>query len=413
MTSLFPGPRRPLGSPPVPAMHAGAPVLELDRGSALRVLEGRASYGAGCDELVSLLADACVAPSPLELRGEKEALAAFRAAHASRSRLTLVPADAASAGGYGRRSARLRMTSRSGAPQVPARRVAPQVTATPVIGSVLAVAASAAVIVLAYTVSIGLPQVADPARQPVVSGRVEVSDPNSGSGSGTRPAAGSQVPDTAAAPGTSKPRTGGAVQSSVGTTEAAASGGAVAEPPRHDDTLIAGLPSGETASPSTSASPSAVERDGSSSAQGTDPSGAPKAVAGSGGGNGGGSAGHPPAKSSAQPPRGNAQPGSGGAVGTPRGNGPSEARTEDHASSQGHPGTTDDAPGGGRASTDEGGAADGKGKNVAPGRNDAPGKNGAPAKNDPSDKKAPSRRPPRTGTTPREPRWQPEPAVED
>ncbi len=77
-------------------------------------------------------------------------------------------------------------------------------------------------------------------------------------------------------------------------------------------------------------------------------------------------------------------------MGTPRGNGPSEARTEDHASSQGHPGTTDDAPGGGRASTDEGGAADGKGKNVAPGRNDAPGKNGAPAKNDPSDKKAPS-----------------------
>ncbi|MFZ0161163.1 MAG: hypothetical protein WAL50_19205, partial [Kineosporiaceae bacterium] len=196
MTVLFPGPRRPLGSSTIAALHASMPVAELDRGCALRVLEGRASYGAGVDDLVSLLADACAAPSPLELRGEDEALAAFRAAHSSRSRLHVVPAP-----GGSRTRARGRGRPRTAARQVPARRVAPQVTATPVIGSVLAVAASAAVIVLAYTVSVGLPRIGDSGGRSVVTGPVERHLPGSHPGSTQAATTGPGADTAAGAPG--------------------------------------------------------------------------------------------------------------------------------------------------------------------------------------------------------------------
>jgi hypothetical protein len=317
------------------AVHASVPVAELDRGCALRVLEGRASYGAGFDELVSLLADACAAPSPLELRGEEEALAAFRAAHSSRSRLQVVSVPAESATrtrGRGRR--------RPPARQVPARRVAPQVTATPVIGSVLAVAASAAVIVLAYTASVGLPRISDSGGRSVVSGPVERQVPGAHPGT-THAATTAPGADTAVG----QPGPGGSVQTPAGGAQAGAGGGASAGLPTQDDPRVAGMVAEDGGSASSSASPEEPERSSSPSgqSQGQEQSLDPVGAGAPGVSEGGAT---PPANAPVQAPA-PARPAQGPSQVVPRGpanvphdtrSGPSSARTDDaRAPADDHP----------------------------------------------------------------------------
>lgn len=176
MTISFPGQRRPAGA----RTRGEAKVLLLhpvgqrvggdafDRRAGARFLDGRASYGAGHDNLIAVLADACAPASPLELRGEDDALAAF---HAARSRQVLVLPTACVRPTVSRRQAALNLLrpNRSGVGRAPARRVAPDATAAPVIAPVLAVAASAAIAVLAYTASLGMP-----AGSPPATGRVMV-----------------------------------------------------------------------------------------------------------------------------------------------------------------------------------------------------------------------------------------------
>lgn len=157
MTVRFPGQRRPPGQSPAHLVAAGPSDLAVlapltlvgDRGHhLLRVLDGCVPFGSGYDELVSLLADACAPVDPLELRGEGEALAAFRAANGRvRDRLPVA--------GSGRRVAARRASRR---PPRPAAQWsgAGSSGAAPLLGSALAVAASAAVMIFAHAGSLAV-----------------------------------------------------------------------------------------------------------------------------------------------------------------------------------------------------------------------------------------------------------------
>lgn len=144
---------------------------EVDPRAARAVLDGCGAYGVGHDDLVDLVAELMAPPAPGELRGEAEALLAFRAGRASLAHGESRPRETTTV-------------------LVPARRAAPAATGLPVIGSVFAVAASAAIGVLAWTASpaggpgwtIQTPSVpVAPAGQPVAG--------HSGSGGGSKPAA--------------------------------------------------------------------------------------------------------------------------------------------------------------------------------------------------------------------------------
>ncbi len=151
MSIDLPEPRRPLGDPPSTVAPDPIAVPELtlvgDRGRRSNaLLEGCAPFGAGHDDLVSLLADACAPARPLELRGGRDALAAFRIARGSRPRLPV-------AGGNRRPAARraLRPTRNAGG-------------LAPLVGSTVAAAACAAIMVLVGSGSLGM------AGPPVASG---------------------------------------------------------------------------------------------------------------------------------------------------------------------------------------------------------------------------------------------------
>jgi len=190
----FPGQRRPAGArgrgeAKVLLLHpAGSDAYE--RGGGSRLLDGRASYGAGHDNLIALLADACAPASPLELRGEDDAVAAFQAA---RSRQVLVLPARCARPVPSRREAALNLLRphRSGSTRAPARRVAPDATASPVIAPVLAVAASAAIAVLAYTAALGMPAGSVPGTDrvgPVQAVPGQSSTPGTARGSAAGPA---------------------------------------------------------------------------------------------------------------------------------------------------------------------------------------------------------------------------------
>ncbi len=199
MSMRFPGQRRPPGQRLTDPLGSAQPDLAVlpaltlvgEGGRhALRVLDGCAPFGAGCDELVTLLGDACAPADPLELRGEEEALAAFRAAHDRVVRHRLPVA------GTNRRAAARRAARRAHRPPASTSGTAP------LVGSALAVAASAAVMVLAYGSSLGIPR-------PIESGRGSgagtvqgVLQPSAGSGGGGSVAAGPVTTSTTAPSGT-------------------------------------------------------------------------------------------------------------------------------------------------------------------------------------------------------------------